>query len=382
MILGKDIINTRTIQAFNKYSKLISPDLEYSKAIILSPTTKITIICPIHGYFEQTPFNHTKNGASCPHCYKDSTKKTQADFIKESKEIHGDKYNYSKAVYTGIDNLITIICPIHGEFEITPYAHINRKSQCKHCAKISGASRRKLPLKEFIKRSNIVHNNKFDYSKVVYKNTSTKVKIICPEHGEFEQIPADHMRSIGCKECAVERTSLALRDSQEEFIEKANLVHNNRYTYTNTVYTLNKFQITITCPHHGDFQQMPSDHLQGNGCQQCGNNKKRAKYLNKPTLLYYIYLPKQNLYKIGITLESRGIAKRYNNEKDLEYIVLLEENFLSGKEAYEKEHRILKENSTHKYIGSKFFVKGGESECFTKDVLNLHNKDEDIVKSA
>ena len=73
--------------------------------------------------------------------------------------------------------------------------------------------------------------------------------------------------------------------------------------------------------------------------------------------------------------------KRYATEKGIEYKIISTTLFNTGKEAYLEEQRILKENSSYRYSGPKFFNKGGESECFNIDVLGL-NKDEDIVESA
>ncbi len=142
-----------------------------------------------------------------------------------------------------------------------------------------------------------------------------------------------------------------------------------------------KFKIIITCPYHGDFIQSPSDHINGNGCQTCGENRKRAKYFNEPTILYYLYFPSIGAYKIGITIASRGISKRFNTEKHLEYKILQNKLYKTGKEAFEQEQEILKKYSEHRYTGHKFLNKGGESECFNIDILGL-NKDEDIVEPA
>lgn len=286
-------------------------------------------------------------------------------------------YDYSKSVYTGIDNLITIICPIHGEFKQTPYAHFNLNRGCNKCAVEARADSKRKSKEDFINKANKVHNSKYDYSKVNYKNTNTKVTIICPEHVDFEQQPADHLRGHACSKCSSKDINVL---TKEEFVIRANKVHKSKYDYTKSIYVRNKYKLIITCQYHGDFTQTASDHLNGNGCQVCGENRKRAKYFSEPTILYYLYFPAFNAYKIGITLKSRGIKKRFNTEKNLEYRVLKETLYSIGKEAYLEEQRILKENAHHLYKGPKFFSKGGESECFNIDILGL-NKVEDIVWS-
>lgn len=286
------------------------------------------------------------------------------------------KYDYSKSVYTGVDNLITIICPDHGEFQQAPFQHFNLNRDCPKCAKIAGGVTRAKGKDEFIKQANITHNNKYDYSKVEYVNNRVKVDIICPKHGLFSQAAADHLSGHSCKKCGSENTGGQL--TTEQFVANANKTHNNKYIYTNTVYTKSSNKLIIECPYHGEFVQTASDHTNGNGCQMCGENRKRAKYFSEPTILYYVYFPAFKAYKIGITLESRGISKRFSNEVGIEYIVLQSTLYSTGKEAYLKEQQILKNNSQHKYKGPKFFKKGGETECFNIDVLGIVN-DEDIV---
>lgn len=296
--------------------------------------------------------------------------------ILEQIATDNRKYDYSKSVYTGVDNLMTITCPEHGEFQQAPFQHFNLNRDCPKCGKITGGKARAKSNEEFIKQANIVHNSKYDYSKVKYQSNHIKVDIICPIHGLFSQAPADHLSGHSCKKCGSENTGGKL--TLEQFVTKANQIHNNKYIYTNTIYTKSINKLIIECPYHGEFVQTASDHLNGNGCQTCGENRKRAKYFTEPTILYYVYFPAFKAYKIGITLESRGINKRFISETGLEYTVLKSTVYQTGKEAYLKEQQILKENSQHKYKGPKFFKKGGESECFNIDILGIIN-DEDIV---
>jgi len=115
---------------------------------------------------------------------KNNKKLTKEEFIKRSKEIHGNKYDYSLVEYENMKTYIKLICPIHGKFKIYPNNHIHKKCGCWKCKKTY-----KLTKEEFIKRSKEIHGNKYDYSLVKYKNNRTKVKIICPKHGIFEKTP-------------------------------------------------------------------------------------------------------------------------------------------------------------------------------------------------
>ena len=123
---------------------------------------------------------------------------------------------------------------------------------------------------DFIYRANLVHNNKYDYSKSIYVNSKIKTTIICSKHGEFEQTPNSHLKGSGCPICYREKDSV-LRDNTQSFIYKANLVHNNKYKYSDIDYINSKTKVKINCEIHGDFKQKPNHHLNGHGCPKCGN---------------------------------------------------------------------------------------------------------------
>jgi hypothetical protein len=250
----KDFIEKAIIKHGDKY--------DYSLVIYEKSTKKIKIICKEHGIFEQDPSNHLRY-KGCPIC--SGTKKyTQVEFIKKANKIHNNLYDYSLVQYKNNKTKIKIICKEHGEFESRPDQHLNRKSGCPKCANNILYSK-----EEFIKRSNIKHNNKYNYDKVNYKTALTKIKIICPEHGIFEQRPTNHLRGEGCIKC-----SGKYQYTNIEFINKANIIHNNLYDYSLTNYTLSVDKIKIICKEHGIFEQKANSHLQGFKCPICYNEKR------------------------------------------------------------------------------------------------------------
>lgn len=194
------VIRTKKIEKFiEECNTKHHGKYDYSKVEYINNYTKICIICPKHGEFWQKPLNHL-NGQGCPFC--GGTKKmTQEEFILKAKEIHGDKYDYSKSCYKNYEEKICIICEEkdefgdkHGEFWQTPHHHLDGFG-CKKCTKNF------MNLDMFIKKSNYIHSNRYDYSKSEYINSKTKICIICPEHGEFWQIPIEHMNGSGCPKC-------------------------------------------------------------------------------------------------------------------------------------------------------------------------------------
>ena len=139
----------------------------------------------------------------------------------------------------------------------------------------------KLTTEEFIKKAREVHGDKYDYSKVEYVNSTTKVCIICPEHGEFWQKPNIHLQNKGCIRCGRHRTAAFHSKSQEQFLQDAVKVHGNKYDYSKAEYVDWQTKVVIICPVHGEFTQFPSSHLQGNGCPKCGNDRTALRMSNE-----------------------------------------------------------------------------------------------------
>lgn len=229
---------------------------DYSKVKYVHSKEKVCVICPKHGDFWVTPNNHMR-GSRCPACYG-TPKKTLMQFIDEARKVHGDKFDYSKVVYDGLSKKVCIICPEHGEFWQRPGSHL-KGAQCPACSKVQ-----RITQKLFIKRSSVIHKNKYDYSKVVFKHVKQYVCIICPEHGEFWQKPGIHLRGYGCPICGGSQQL-----TTDKFIEKANIVHNHKYDYSKTNYINYRTKVCIICPEHGEFWQVPNNHLFGAGCPTC-----------------------------------------------------------------------------------------------------------------
>lgn len=224
-------------------------------------------------------------------------------------------------------------------------------------------------LQTFLAKGASIHKDKYDYSKVVFNTIDTKVIITCPIHGDFEQTPYKHINcKRGCQKCGILKAAKTKTSSTEEFISKASVVHKGKYDYTKTVYKGAKNKATITCPEHGDFEQLASGHLSGYGCKYCASHGKGRVDMGKACTLYYLFLPDFGFYKIGIT--SRSLSDRYRTKFDTEqFVVLFSVSYKTGREAYDEEQRILKEFNRFKYTGPKI-LKTGNSEILTKDVFN------------
>lgn len=238
---------------------------DYSETVFLSVKTKVKIRCRIHGEFTQKPSAHFL-GHGCAKC-DPTASKGREHFVTRAKEVHNDTYDYSKVNYVNSHTKVIIKCRLHGEFTQKPYCHLVGQG-CRVCGNLA----KTLTHQEFIDRSTVIHNNTYDYSKVDYKNSYTKVSIVCPTHGVFLQKPSTHLKGHGCYKCGVEST----RRGKDAFIEKSNKVHNNKYDYSKVELNVTRDYINIICPIHGKFRQSANNHLNGFGCTECSNKPKRV----------------------------------------------------------------------------------------------------------
>lgn len=186
------------------------------------------------------------------------------DLINKARNRHGDLYDYSKVSSTYDGYSASIICAKHGEFKQAMRVHIEG-AHCKTCSNERKSKRFRLPTSEFLRRANILHDGKYDYSKVKYNNNRDRIIIICPKHGEFEQILSGHLTGYGCRECAREASFI----TNEEFVRRCEIKHGRYYNYSKVNYTDSRNKVTIICPSHGEFEQTAAGHLGGSKCPKC-----------------------------------------------------------------------------------------------------------------
>lgn len=226
---------------------------------------KINIICPIHGVFSQKIQKH-KSGHNCPKCSGKNL--SFSEKIEILNKANNYKYSYSKNTEIKcVKDFIIVTCPEHGDFKVTYDNH----SRGLGCTKCSG--RYKYKQEDFINECKINHNNKYDYSLVEFKNSKTKIKIICPVHGEFIMISKQHLDGGECFSCRYEKNGKKQSLNQNDFINQCNIIHDNKYDYSEIVYYNNHTKIKIICPIHGEFEQTPASHKKGCGCPECGKLK-------------------------------------------------------------------------------------------------------------
>jgi hypothetical protein len=300
----------------------------YTCTNYISSLIKLKIECPIHGVFEQYPQSHL-SGKGCSEC-GNNHKVTTKEFIERSNIIHNYKYDYSKSNYVNKHTEIEIICPHHGTFFRTPQSHLFKKCGCPKC------KGRVTNIDEFIEKSKIIHGvDKYDYSLSIYKNNKSLIKLICKEHGVFEQIVNYHLSGCGCNLCGG-TNKLTI----DEFLEKSKKKHGDKYSYEKVDYINNFTKVEIFCKKHQYyFSQTPSSHFSGSGCPFCNDSKGEkiiSDFLKNKSIIYfreYKFQSCKNILplKFDFFLPDRNICIEYDGVQHFKPI-----SIFGGDVAFEK----------------------------------------------
>ena len=231
---------------------------------------------------------------------------------------------------------------------------------------------RKLTTKEFIDRAKAIHGDCYDYSLVDYKHSNSKVKIICRQHGIFEQRAVSHLQGHGCSKC-----SNNAKPTTQEFIERAKAVHgNDRYDYSLVDYKGSDEKVTIICPQHGEFEQSAYHHLRGHGCPTCkkervGWNRSSWKEQGENSKdfdgfkLYVVKLTSETetFLKVGITFKKLN-KRMYKSPYEWVEVLTIEG---SAEYIYDLENEIHREIKDYRYTPQIEFK--GQTECFSMEAL-------------
>lgn len=292
-----------------------------------------------------------------------NTTRTTEQAISDFVGIHGNRYDYSKFIYTKARAKGIIICKDHGEFNMTYDHHCRRKQNCPNCAHNKKQNTQEC-IELFIKK----HGDRYDYSLVDYKGNRKTVDIICKKHGVFKQEPLSHKSGRDCPKCAVEESCLLW----SELVAGCNEKHNNYYAYNEETYIKSELKMTITCPIHGDFRQVASAHKNGRGCRKCTQTGgwrrtpylKRAIAYNNKSHLYVCLMSSgdEKFYKVGIAFN--GTKERYRiKERKIYNIDLVCEYIGDADLVWDLETQILRSMMHFKHKPLKSFA--GRTECLS-----------------
>jgi len=271
-------------------------------------------------------------------------KKTKDEFVEEAKEIHGDKYDYTKFIYINSHTNGIIICPKHDIFLMRPGCHTNKKNPqgCSKCGKENTAAKLKMTFETFIEKAMNIeqHKNsdgshKYGYSHLKknwekdYKNQREKISIYCNTCKiYFQQPPGDHLDGHGCQDCANITRCNKIRKPEETFFKQCKEIHINedgtpKYKYISQ-YTGKNDKIKYECPYHEIQEQIANDHVRGHGCRHCYFDTVSERYiitktdylnkiedLNSDLLNHYDFSNIPNNLKLG---DEITIKCKYKNK--------------------------------------------------------------------
>jgi Zn ribbon nucleic-acid-binding protein len=334
-----------------KYGKLY----DLSKVDYINNKTEVTVICPIHGEFHKRP-DLLLDGCKCPKCSKtarttedDFIKKAKyvhnnffeyekGSFVNVSSKvgvicpIHGIFYQKANNHLNGAN------CPKCKHDKII---HKITKLQTKNKSTV------KYDTDTFVKKVQQLYGDKYILENIKYVNNRTPIYVGCKEHGYFSITPNHLLSGRGCSKC-----SKNYHYTTDEIIEKFKEIHGDKYIYDKTKYTRTHDNITVTCKIHGNFEISPSNHLNGEGCPKCNNSKleeeirlllekKDIKYIFRERKIDWLngleldfYLPEYN-----VAIECQGIQ----HFKPVSFFGG-EENFNNLKEHDENKKRLCEKN--------------------------------------
>lgn len=270
-----------TRDEFIKKAKIVHGEkYKYDKVTYTNNKTIVIIICKIHGEFEQKAGNHLL-GRGCHDCACQVTcnnlcnleSSYESDFIKNSTLKFGDKYNFDLIKYVNATSKVTLKCKCGHIFDVAPEIHLKNKESCSKCrGHVADCN-------EFIEKANSKHQNQYNYKKVIYKNLTTIVEIICNHHGSFFQTPSSHLRGSGCNKCNCTYYSKAQLEwlnfaSQQLFINIQHAENDGEHQINNSKYKADGYckSFNIIFEFHGCYYH---------GCPTCHPNRDELNEINK-----------------------------------------------------------------------------------------------------
>lgn len=370
-------MDTRLQNFIKEASKRFNDKFDYSISKYEKRDDLIQFICPNHGIIDQRVDVHLNSKHGCPQCAVDYTlKRYRENFIKRSKELHGNNIDYSRVEYKDAFTKVELRCIEHGlTFYQIPNAHI-RKSGCMKC-KVEKCRKSQ---EQFLEDCRKTHGDRYNYSKAEYRGAKEKVIVACSIHGEWEVEASSHALGTGCPQCMNIQSGEKQKYSEFDFINKAVEIHGNKYDYSQLGYTEFSNKVNIICPKHGSWEQLPGNHLSGKGCTPCSYQRAMFGYSKTDFLnaskdglarLYFIecWNKEERFTKIGITTKP-SIRKRFPAKNTMPYnFCVLKEIIGEVDKIWDLEHEIQRSLKEYKYRPLIEF--GGFTECFTTDIKNI-----------
>jgi hypothetical protein len=272
---------------------------------------------------------------------------TQEEFLEQSKNIHGEAYNYARTTYVRSDIKVDIYCNACSKFFcITPEAHLSGQG-CKDCGYKKNGKRSQISFEAFVEESTAVHAGKFSYDHV--KNDwrgikNTTLELFCDVHQEkFNTTASGHIKGAGCPKCSKIRGGIKNRSSTEKFIEEACNKFGKSFDYSRVDYIKSNLKVDIRCLEHNRwFKVTPNFHIHPDGNGGCPDCAQAGYKAGKSGFLYVLNV--DELTKIGITNRAPQIrCKSVSRESCKNFEVIKSYYFEDGTIPRDMETLLLRE---------------------------------------
>lgn len=192
-------------------------------------------------------------------------------FLASARDMHGERFQYDRTSWSNADEHVRIQCSAHGWFKQIARNHIRVNGEkfggCWEC-------REQDAWQSFIAMAHRIHGQQFTYYRKSWRGTKSKMLIGCPRHGQFEQIPRDHLRMAGCRHCSAIKRGNDISLDEAELIKRFRQVHGDRYGYDQLNYTVARGKVDISCGEHGNFSQLVWSHQRGDECPRCSGRHR------------------------------------------------------------------------------------------------------------
>ena len=345
-------------EIFIKKAKEVHGDkYDYSKVEYINANTKVCIVCPIHGEFWLRPFKHLQ-GNGCKKC-NSYERANKFDIVEKLRKIYGDKYIYNKTSLNNKDKLgrICITCPKHGDFYVTPNNAL-RGHSCKKCSNERLSEEKKMNISDVQKRIDKVYGKnifKIDEN-YGYINYHSKVRVFSLKNNIFfEVILANFLQGKSKYKNKILKKEKKdfLKIRKDNFIKKAKEGHGNKYDYSKIKYKNNRTKVCIICPKHGEFWQTPVKHLHGQGCSRCKTssleilveNKLKSKNIKYEEHKFFKWLKMNGPQHLDFYLPDYNIAIECQGEQHYTKNTEYGKDFKKTIDRDENKYKLLKEHN-------------------------------------
>lgn len=337
--IRRKVTQSKPFDVFLKQASATHSDrgYQYDSSSYAGARTKMRITCPHHGDFWQAPEVHLRP-SGCKRCSASSQNAarriTATTFLTRVATKFAGRISIRMDTWLGLYAPIEAECVLHGAFSTTSHALLYTKNGCPACARIEIGRANRLSHDEVITKLRQVFGDQYALSQVDVTRTSDRIQLECKTHGPFALTAHRAFQGNGCPKCARtasnphrlarlrERVASAHEHRWIRFLDQAQKTHGNRYDYSRIEFRTQRNPVTIICPVHGEFQQVPATHIRS-GCRKCADADLKGRYSIeyfqrfpaegfRAARLYYVRMEvgAQTFYKVGITTTT--IKQRFS----------------------------------------------------------------------